>query len=391
MTANAPTGTPHVVILIHGIRDYALWQNEIKHTLSDAGFVPQSTNYGRFDLLRFLIPISYFRNRAIEAVWTQIRDVRKRFPNAQYSVIAHSFGTYVFAQILKKGFDLVFHRVVFCGCILSYKFDFEQISERFTTPIVNDVGTRDQWPALAESVTWGYGSTGTYGFNRPRVEDRWHNGAHHGYFLSARFCKKYWIPFLENGTIVRAATKAESPRLWLRLLSLFRIKYFLVAAFAASVIAAWINLACRFDGTGYRLGSDGDPYFYWRGTITSLLQDVQNRCMPAKILGDRSSIIKTLACRRYVTIAYSQSDELKDIVSCSNFTYGGARSERDPLHALELLAESHPHCLSIKATSSDQIELRARTDQMTRIRGRWLCNCSTEQADKFSSLPPDNN
>jgi hypothetical protein len=37
------------VILIHGIRDYALWQNEIAHTLADEGFIPQPTNYGRFE------------------------------------------------------------------------------------------------------------------------------------------------------------------------------------------------------------------------------------------------------------------------------------------------------------------------------------------------------
>src|SRR5262249_18876100 len=155
--------------------DHALWQNQIAHTLSDEGFIPQPTNYGRFDLLGFLIPISYFRNRAIETVWDQIRDVRKRFPDAQYSAIAHSFGPYVFAHILRKGFYMVFPSVIFCGSILRYRFPFEQISDRFMTPIVNDVGTRDIWPALAESVTWGYGSTGTYGFRRPRVEDRWHN------------------------------------------------------------------------------------------------------------------------------------------------------------------------------------------------------------------------
>lgn len=35
----------HIVILIHGIRDYALWQNSIRSTLEEAGLVVEPTNY----------------------------------------------------------------------------------------------------------------------------------------------------------------------------------------------------------------------------------------------------------------------------------------------------------------------------------------------------------
>jgi hypothetical protein len=94
-------------------------------------------------------------------------------------------------------------------------------------PIVNEVGTRDIWPAMAESITTGYGSAGTYGFRRPLVKDRWHNGAGHGFFLDANFCKKFWIPFLKDEVFIAGASNPESPRPWLQFLSTAKIKYLL--------------------------------------------------------------------------------------------------------------------------------------------------------------------
>jgi len=86
-----------------------------------------------------------------------------------------------------------------------------------------------------QSVTWGYGSAGTYGFRRPLVHDRWHNGAGHGYFLRPDFCEKFWIPYLRSGTIVDADHNPESPRLWVRLVFGFQIKYVLLIAIACLI------------------------------------------------------------------------------------------------------------------------------------------------------------
>jgi hypothetical protein len=83
------TNKDQVIILIHGIRDRALWQNEIGSVLRKE-FEVEPANYGRFDIFRFLVPISFFRNQAIESVWDQIRDIRKRYPNRKYSFVAHS-------------------------------------------------------------------------------------------------------------------------------------------------------------------------------------------------------------------------------------------------------------------------------------------------------------
>src|SRR5262249_29519767 len=106
---------------------------------------------------------------------------------------------------------------------------FQDFQGRFTGFILNEVGIRDIWPALAESVTWGYGSAGTYGFRRPLVYDRWHNGARHGYFLTPQFCKTFWVPYLKRAAIIDGKEDPKSPALWLQIISVFRIKYLGIA------------------------------------------------------------------------------------------------------------------------------------------------------------------
>ena len=60
-----------VVVLVHGIRDFALWQSSIRDTLTRAGFVVEPTNYGRFSLVEFLVPVPYFRQRVIREISDQ--------------------------------------------------------------------------------------------------------------------------------------------------------------------------------------------------------------------------------------------------------------------------------------------------------------------------------
>ncbi len=100
-------------------------------------------------------------------------------------------------------------------------------------PIINEVGTRDFWPVIAEAVTFGYGSAGTYGFRRLAVRDRWHNGKAHGDFLSQEFCRKYWVPYLSSGTIVENDEGTERPPWWLWTVSTFQIKYVLLVTVGA--------------------------------------------------------------------------------------------------------------------------------------------------------------
>lgn len=230
---------PHVVVLVHGIRTFADWQDDLRATLREHGFIVALTNYGRFNLLKFLLPVPFFRRQAIRQIERQLAQVFERYPDADISVIAHSFGTYVIAHLLDK---FAFNRVVFCGSVVRFDFDFGPLLSKFNAPLLNEVGTKDAWPAVAHSVTWGYGYAGSYGFRTPTVEDRWHAGADHAFFLTREFCERYWVPFLREGSVTPTSfTKVKQGRL-VRLITALQLKWLVViGAFTAASFAgvAW--------------------------------------------------------------------------------------------------------------------------------------------------------
>jgi pimeloyl-ACP methyl ester carboxylesterase len=193
------------------------------------------TNYGRFDLVRFLFPGSIFRKSVVDEIVRQIRGIRSLTGDARCSVVAHSFGTFIIASILRDHTDIEFQRIIFCGSVVRHWFRFEDYRSRFETPVVNEVGTKDVWPVLAATVTTGYGSAGTYGFRRPRVRDRWHNGKTHSAFLEPKFCLDFWVPFLRDGTIVEGDGEPESPPWWLQVVAVLQPRYLVALAVLAAV------------------------------------------------------------------------------------------------------------------------------------------------------------
>jgi len=216
-----------VVILIHGIRTHALWQSEIQATLRDEGVVAHLTKYEYLDLIRFLTPGPYFRRGVIEKVKAQIRAIAQ--DGAPVSIIAHSFGTYVFAQILCECPELTFDRIIFCGSVAPARFRFDDHKTRFNAPLINEVGARDIWPAIAAAATFGYGSAGTFGFRRPLVRDRRHDGLAHCDFLTADFCRKFWLPLLRDGLYVAGdEVKRAGAPWWLSVFVIFNIRTVLV-------------------------------------------------------------------------------------------------------------------------------------------------------------------
>jgi pimeloyl-ACP methyl ester carboxylesterase len=221
---------PHLVVLVHGIRTHARWYIDVRDALAAADFKVSLTNYGRFGLVRFLLPIRYFRELAATDIEGNIREAMEKYGVDQISVIAHSFGTFVIGWILRNRFDIKFRHIIFCGSVLPFRFPFQFLGGQFQG-LVNEVGTRDIWPILAESVTWGYGSTGAFGFSRPEVFDRYHKGLSHSAFLNADFCRKWWIPVLQGKTPA-SRDSPESPPWWLRLLEIFHVKYVLIAILA---------------------------------------------------------------------------------------------------------------------------------------------------------------
>lgn len=242
------------MILIHGISTRARWMGEIKPTLEDAGFTVAPTSYGKYGLHRFLSPFIRSRKKAIERVAEDIKTARRAYKlatgvePAKMSVISHSFGTYVASRIILDYPEYDWERVIFCGSVVRDDFPFNRVLDKFRHPLLNHIGTRDFWPALAESAGWGYGSVGSTGFNRPPVESRWHRGFRHSDFLTEDFCKTFWIPFLRGEKPKKADKSVDMPKA-IRAITWLPLRWLLLLLILSPPLAAVSLTVSKFWGS----------------------------------------------------------------------------------------------------------------------------------------------
>jgi hypothetical protein len=220
------TTITEVVLLIHGIRDFAEWQDMVSTVLTEIPNIEVCPlKYGRFDAFRFWFPI-WTRGAPVTKLLWRIREARDSFSNAKLSVIAHSFGTYAIGKILKDNPDVHLHRLILCGAILPSDCRWDQIPRGVETPIINDCGIKDIWPVLATSTTFGYGPSGRFGFGTPGVRDRYHSFGHGGFF-NKEFVRRFWLPWFQRGELVRSETPAPSGLRW-HILTVFQLKWLTV-------------------------------------------------------------------------------------------------------------------------------------------------------------------
>lgn len=203
------TSQSQIVILIHGIRTNGAWQERVAQELSQINSIKViPVGYGYFDALRFWFPF-YFRKKPIERVLREIRGITAQDRNARVAVVAHSFGTYIISRILAEQPDVIINRLLLCGSIIDDEYRWDLIPKR-PPSVLNDVGTEDIWPVAAKVSTWGFGSSGTFGFKTYTVQDRFHKLGHSDFF-SLNHIRQYWIPYILSGQIVKSSWGAERP------------------------------------------------------------------------------------------------------------------------------------------------------------------------------------
>lgn len=196
-----PAARKHIVVLLHGMNTNAEWQEALAEPMRlETNLVPMVVGYGNFSPVKFWFPF-FYRGGRIKKVLTDLRGIRDRNPDADISIVAHSFGTYVVSKILALATELKFHRILFCGSIVDTDYDWTAVSQQFTEPVINDVGRRDIWPSMAKGSTWGFGDSGTIGFQHSLVRDRHFTYGHSG-FLDVSHMRKYWLPYLLDGRVV---------------------------------------------------------------------------------------------------------------------------------------------------------------------------------------------
>lgn len=261
----------NIIVLIHGIRTQGSWGEMVAAVLENTGPVKViPVKYGYLDVFRFLSPL-FTRKEPIRKIVRELRDIRAANPTAQISVIAHSFGTYAIMKALKER-EIKLYRLLFCGSIIPESFrraDFE--GQLGNDDILNECGTHDIWPAIAKSVTWGYGASGTFGFGTVGVRDRYHKLGHSDYFNKS-FVEKYWAPFLLRGEVVPTKWEEErsSPPWWQSMVAWFPFKY-IILSILAFFIALSVYIFIKSGEIQIKLGDDiivghylGVPYMVER-------------------------------------------------------------------------------------------------------------------------------
>jgi hypothetical protein len=212
-----------VIVLIHGIRDLGGWLQTVDRVLGSKEVKVIMPKYGWFPPLRFIAPWDT-SIRPMKRVHREIENIKREYPNARISVIAHSFGCHLLTRLLQEyPHDRVF-RIILCGSVVKQSFQWEQVRDRFgendekTGFIVNDCGNRDPWPLVGAFAGWRYGTSGTDGSGSTYVEDRYHKGGH-GLFFNREFIEHYWKPFITRGDVVPgSANQGEGIPWYVRLL-----------------------------------------------------------------------------------------------------------------------------------------------------------------------------
>ncbi|MCZ4331112.1 hypothetical protein [Castellaniella denitrificans] len=224
-----------VVVLIHGIRTHAEWQERLRDRLVELGIDAVPIGYGYMDVFRFLCPL-FTRAKPLQKIEREFRGILKREPKPRVSVVAHSFGTYLLAKMLEDATDVRVNRVILCGSIISTEYRWDKVESRVGA-IVNEVAVSDFWPVLAKASSWGYGSSGTSGFKTQAVHDRYHRGGHSSFFDDGHM-EQYWLPFLKDGQIVKSEeTSRRKISFWISALHVFPLKT--MCAVAVFCVAAW--------------------------------------------------------------------------------------------------------------------------------------------------------
>jgi pimeloyl-ACP methyl ester carboxylesterase len=241
LTSAALPQRKHIVVLLHGMNTNAEWQEALAEAIRNSTNIePLVIGYGNFHPVKFFLPVLYRLGR-IKKVLEDLRGIRKRYPDADISVVAHSFGTYILSKILTKATDLKLHRILLCGAIVKTDYDWAVVEPRISSPVINDIGRRDYYPSLAKSWSWGYGDSGCIGFQNSLVRDR-HFEYKHSDFLDVKHMQEYWLPYLLDGRVVASPYTVTREKMGLkeRAIRAFSWFYVMVIPTTGWALAHWV-------------------------------------------------------------------------------------------------------------------------------------------------------
>jgi hypothetical protein len=201
-----------VVLSLHGIRTRGVWQKDLVPILARNDFVPIPLDYGDFSVMQLLSASA--RRKKVDWLREKIECIPEVQQGQRLSIIAHSFGTYIVAELIRKYPMLRFDKVIFAGRIVREDYDWPKVlSSKQVNLFRNDYGHLDPWPRLAKKLIPDAGNSGECGFSKTpeemkhlMVARQFLGYGHSDYFHAAHFLQE-WVPtlktiVLENGIVI---------------------------------------------------------------------------------------------------------------------------------------------------------------------------------------------
>ncbi len=191
------------VFTLHGIRTQGAWQKQVHEELQNSEFRHYLLDYDHFGLMQFLTPSQ--RRRKIK--WFRAEYERIVGDSGMRPcVIAHSFGTYIVAQAIKRYTELKFDRIIFCGSIVHEDYDWASVIKTGrVNAVLNQYGHQDFPVKIAARCRWftDAGSAGVKGFSSTHAAVRQQSReefGHSDYFYPSNY-RENWVPFLAGSNL----------------------------------------------------------------------------------------------------------------------------------------------------------------------------------------------
>lgn len=162
-----------LVFVVHGIRDEGFWTQKLANRILEAAgperssYATETASYGYFPLLQFALP--GYRNAKVAWFMERYAENKIRFPNAAFSFIGHSNGTFLVAKALREYEACRFRHVLFAGSVVNRDYDWRKYINSGRVEKVYNIAASCDWvvgifPQSLHALFGDLGAAGYFGF-----------------------------------------------------------------------------------------------------------------------------------------------------------------------------------------------------------------------------------
>lgn len=211
-----------LIITVHGIRTFGQWQERLEGLVRkrEPEAIFEHYHYGYFSVISFIIPM--FRWLATLTFRKQLLKLVDMYPDAEVTIVSHSFGTHLVGWGL-LGIDPKkrprIKNVILAGSVLKSGFPWGTLLDsKAVDRVINDCGIDDEILILSQFCVLFTGMAGRLGFTGmtgTRFSNRYFSGGHSHYFgrdgkYADEFMERYWVPLIAGGGGIEQIDERQS-------------------------------------------------------------------------------------------------------------------------------------------------------------------------------------